>query len=803
MRRPLALFAALAGVLLISLPTATALPKLIAPGQAAKCAPTGNRFCAGSATADITPPVTSPQFAYTFRHCAVATPVDAASHAVGSQDHVEEFAFWLAGGGPGCTQPDAEAYSKTFPPSEGTYGRLQANAFVLDDGSGRRVAIVQADLGGIPGELHDAVAARTRAVGIDVDNLMISATHTHGSVGGIFAGGGYAALGGDLYDQRIVDAVAGGIANAVIRAAGKLAPSKLAVGFGEINGANGNRQTGAWSLNPEARDAIDGPQATRLMVIRIDRYDGLPLGVITNFTNHGVIHGTFNYFLTGDNQGQATRQVSRAIRARAQAAGIDIPDDWQIVDTLTNGPAGDITPRSDDGGWSWKAYGQGLVEDPAFKQFARMENAGARQVGEAVRLWEELGSRLTNKVKLDYRADWVCLCGQDVGNDPHDQYDREDIVPRGQPENFHADDPNYFGTSDIPILGTDDGTSFDRTAFPGHHRKKPRLIAAGKNVVEAEAARVQVMRINDLGLVTMPGEPTIQMGRRIERSVKAASGGVFSNVVNVGLANDYVSYMSTTQEYEGYRYEGMFSLWGQQTGNLFKERLVSLTGWMLRGEKVPECTRERGCLRATPVGTVSAAPPRFAPDLAAGTADAQPAPAVERFDGVRFTWIGGSPGAEWSPDDAVVEVQRQNDDGSWSTVATDLDPEVPLRYRKRAALHTWTAYYDLTKDAPVGTYRFVVTGHAGTAGGGKSDYSVTSSPFTVAPSTDLTIANVAGSWRVVHPAPDGAANFRYREKVSSTAVVDPAYSLTPGTTIPAGAIVDAWGNTNGRDLTVG
>jgi neutral ceramidase len=803
MRRRLALFAALAGVLLISLPTAIALPGGLAPGQARKCAPQGSRFCAGSATADITPPVTSPQFAYTFRHCGLAIPNDTANHVVGAHEHVEEFAFWLAGGGPGCTQPDTEAYSKTFPPSEGTYGRLMANAFVLDDGAGRRVAIVQADLGGIPGELHDAVAARTEAAGVTVDNLMISATHTHGSVGGIFASGGYAALGGDLYDQRIVDAVADGIANAVIRAAGKLAPAKMAVGFGEIHGANGNRQTGAWSLNPEARDGIDGPQATRLMVIRVDRYDGLPLGVITNFTNHGVIHGTFNYFLTGDNQGQATRQVSRAIRARAEAAGVDIPDDWQIVDALTNGPAGDITPRSDDGGWDWSAYGEGLIEDPAFKQFARMENGGARQVNEAVELWDSLGDDLTSDVRLDYRSDWVCFCGQDVGNDPHDHYDREDIVPHGHDEHFHEDDPNYFGTSDTPILGTDDGTSFDSTVFPGQHRKKPRIIAAGKNVMEPEAARIQVMRINDLALVTMPGEPTIQMGRRIERSIKEASGGAFNHVVNVGLANDYVSYMSTTQEYEAYRYEGMFTLWGQQTGNMLKERLLSLTGWMLRGESVPECTRERGCLRATPVLEVPVAPPRFAPDVAAGTADTQPASAIERFDGVRFTWIGGSPGSEWSPDDAVVEVQRQNQDGSWSTVATDLDPEVPLRYRKRATLHTWTAHYDLTKDAPVGTYRFLVTGHAGTAGGGRSDYVIESSPFTVSPSTDLTVANIGGEWKVVHPAPNGAVNFRYREKVSTTAVVDSAYSLTPGTTIPAGAIVDAWGNTNGQAVTVG
>ena len=161
-------------------------------------------FCAGAATGDITPPITSPQWAYTARNCPEATAVDVAGNTADPQNHVEEGQAYLLKGGPHCVAgkiaPDTDLYSKSWPGTEGTFGRLQANTYVLDDGRGNRVAIIQADLGGIPGELHTYVANHIPGLGIDQAHLLISATHDHGSVGGMWLGAGYAALGGDEYD---------------------------------------------------------------------------------------------------------------------------------------------------------------------------------------------------------------------------------------------------------------------------------------------------------------------------------------------------------------------------------------------------------------------------------------------------------------------------------------------------------------------------------------------------------------------------------------------------------------------------
>ncbi|MCW2571127.1 MAG: Ceramidase [Frankiales bacterium] len=809
--RVLSVLTACAVVVLGAPVAASAAPVAAATVLPAAACTTGV-FCAGAATGDITPPVTSPQWAYTARNCAEAVAAESSGYTVDPSNHLEEGASYLLGGGPACTAnkaaPDTELYAKTWPPSQGTYGRLQANAYVLDDGKGQRVAIVQADLGGIPGEVDTYVADHLAAVGIDRAHLLISATHTHGSVGAMWQNIGYAALGGDEYDPRVFYAVANGLVDTITRAVGRLAPAKLAVGIGQITNANHSRRSGAFHLDPESNPAILSPADTqnayRFVAMRIDRLDGVPLGLITNFSNHGVIVETFNYYLNGDQASETTRSVSSAIRAAAQADGVTFPPGWQVVDALTNGAQGDITPEADNGGWpdgTYDAYGYdgSLDRSPPFGQFAKMENGGMRQTPEAVRLWRELGSQLTTDVTLDARMDFVCFCGQAVPDDPNDPYDGDNYAPANA-----SDDSAYHATSRQAILGTGDGTSFDQTVFPSHHHEKPLIVGAPG--VSPYTARVQVLRINDIGLASVPGEPTIQMGRRIERSVQAAAGGLFKDVFVVGLANDYSSYMATTQEYETYEYEGSFSLFGMQTGNLLKLRLSHLAELMKAGQPVPACTLDRDCLEPPPTTELAIAPTATTVDVLAGTPEKQPVD-VQRFTGTSFSWIGGGPSAEWTQNDAVVELQRQSGT-TWQTVASDLDSTLPVHYDKCGSENHWTAFTDPTVDAVAGHYRFHVTGHTAVAAGVVNPYVLDSSAFDVSPYTFATVIPTgAGTYTVGNPTPEALANFRYRPKTNTAASIDgggATFTLAPGQTrvIQPGGITDAYGNTNSQTITV-
>ena len=797
----------------------------------AKCG-TGGVFCAGAATGDITPPITSPQWAYTARNCPEATAVDVAGHTADPQNHVEEGQAYLLNGGPHCVAgkiaPDTDLYSKTWPGTEGTFGRLQANTYVLDDGKGQRVAIIQADLGGIPGELDTYVANHIPGLGIDQAHLLISATHDHGSVGGMWLGAGYAAIGGDEYDPRVFTAVGTGMVNAIKEAVSKLTPAKLAYGFGSIDNANHNRDQGSRSLDPEAKLGTDPTNAPRLMVMRIDTTRGIPLGVISNFANHGIIHGTFNYYYSGDNQGSTTRMVARGVRAAAMAQGVKFPAGWKVVDSMLNGAVGDITPEADDGGWptsDFTTYGDASAfDDPNSQQFARMENGGMRQAPEAIRVWADLGKRLSSNVTLDSRFDYICMCSQVVPDDPFDPYSHAPYVPAN-------DDPAYGRVSTNAVLGAggiSDAPSqtnvlkglplpgpsgpcdtflncFAATVIPAHHLERPTLTASAG--VSPYNTRVQVMRINDLALAAMPGEPTIQMGRRTERSILRAAPGIFKNAITVGLANDYASYFPTIQEYESYHYEGSFSLFGQQTGNVLKARLVHLAQLMQANQPVEACTLDRACFMPPDSLAPTAAPTPLVPDVQAGTIEAQPSN-IRRFSATNFQWIGGGPSAEWNQGQPMVQLQRQQGPG-WTTVATDLDTEVPVHYVKNGDLNHWEAFFDTTRDWPTGGYRFHVTGHSATGPASIAPYTLDSATFAIAPYAGLTLARTSpGNYEVEYPAPTGGVTYRYREKLARTATVNGRYPavfhLSPGEvlTVPAGGIVDAWGNRNTAPLTV-
>src|SRR3954463_12894920 len=155
---------------------------------------------AGGAAADITPPIGTPMFAYTARS-KIANPEHLATAP-------ELFA-----------DPDPNLYAKSFVASRGIHTRVLARALVLRQGA-TKLALVQADLGGLPYALTQSVLDRIRSTGIDGDHLLLSATHTHSSTGPIWPldNVGYASLGGDLFDPRIFELTADGIADAILRA---------------------------------------------------------------------------------------------------------------------------------------------------------------------------------------------------------------------------------------------------------------------------------------------------------------------------------------------------------------------------------------------------------------------------------------------------------------------------------------------------------------------------------------------------------------------------------------------------------
>ena len=91
---------------------------------------------------------------------------------------------------------------------------------------------------------------------------------------------------------------------------------------------------------------------------------------------------------------------------------------------------------------------------------------------------------------------------------------------------------------------------------------------------------VQVIRIGDLLMVTVPGEATAEMGARIKDAVLGEAQSIdptITSVALVGLANQFVSYFTTPEEYAAQHYEGGSTIFGPRAGEYLQHALVSFT----------------------------------------------------------------------------------------------------------------------------------------------------------------------------------------------------------------------------------
>jgi neutral ceramidase len=101
------------------------------------------------------------------------------------------------------------------------------------------------------------------------------------------------------------------------------------------------------------------------------------------------------------------------------------------------------------------------------------------------------------------------------------------------------------------------------------------------------AAPLLALRLGDRLLATIPGEMTTEMGRRLRASVGTAVAGAGRKVLVAGLANEYIYYWTTPEEYQAQHYEGGSTLYGPYAGNFLLASHVELGGRLARDEPAP------------------------------------------------------------------------------------------------------------------------------------------------------------------------------------------------------------------------
>ncbi|CDP09136.1 unnamed protein product [Coffea canephora] len=313
----------------------------------------------------------------------------------------------------------------------------------------------------------------------------------------------------------------------------------------------------------------------------------------------------------------ATKFMSMARRVRSALRLADRP---RFVSAYCQTNCGDVSPNvlgafcrdtglpcdfnhSTCGGKNELCYGRG----PGYPdEFESTRIIGERQFKKAVDLFNKASEQLAGKV--DYRHTYLDFSKLEV-TIPKQGGGTEVVktCPAAMGFAFAAGTTDGPGAFDFK-QGDSQGNAFwklvrDLLKTPDKEQvdcqqPKPILLDTGEMKEPYDWAPsilpIQILRIGQLVILTVPGEFTTMSGRRLRDAVKAvltSSTGQFNGNVHVviaGLSNTYSQYITTFEEYEIQRYEGASTLFGPHTLSAYIQEFKKLATALASGQPVQQ-----------------------------------------------------------------------------------------------------------------------------------------------------------------------------------------------------------------------
>jgi neutral ceramidase len=464
--------------------------------------------------------------------------------------------------------------------------RLWVRAFYLSDGQGHQLVLGSADLFVLPGSLHDRVAKNVARLGVAPGEILLAATHTHQSPGNFASASVYNEFGSresgyapELFEflvSRVTEAVEIAIADANRTQGAKV---DLVRYEGRLDDLLLNRAPREFLLNPDAqrvmnsldpRDPTDWdckrkelepeefwglPGCPRLRAVDRSmslleiRRDGNRVGLLIFASVHPTVLHHNAALYSSDFTGQAVSALERVWHSSRN---------YPVV-AFFNGAEGDVVARRTS---------RDLLD------VARLSRRFAAAVEDTLNHLPPHSEALQLEAKYDE--------GREA---------RGSSCVSGERAYTLATDP-AFGVATLGGAEGDRTVLYDlgwRTGVVGRakHGQGPKLpgldsaVLRGFNLTNLLAGSwkypaflpVSYVRIGSLVLAGVPVEMTTRASfivrselqdpdiRVAVGALNSAPGGV-SRVRIVGLANDYASYVTTTEEYMAQEYIGASTIWG-------------------------------------------------------------------------------------------------------------------------------------------------------------------------------------------------------------------------------------------------
>ena len=614
----------------------------------------------------------------------------------------------------------------------GQHTRLYARAIVLKQGD-KKVALIAGDLNAWPGGLLKHAAEMNKDRGFSEQNVLASASHTHAAATGFYNYGTYNTafmqadnptefkIADTAADPQLYAFMVRQVAAAIRRADDDLEPAEVGWGFTTIFGLTANRSieahladhgifvdygSGSVAMDPLGyADTID-PEVNVLRVDHVKKGRHTPIGIWSTFADHGTVNKyEFNYY-NRDHHGSATQVVEAKIRKLGR-----VPRGQDVVNAYGNTDEGDQSA--------------GLTRDGP----AAADYVGRIEAAAMLRAWRQAGRHMSAAPVFDQRWTRVCFCGGE-GSDSH-------------------------AVTGLPLFtGSEEGRGplYDETHQPFEGRTGPERGPQGAKLQVTDqtgsvpaAVPLIALRIADRMIVSIPGEMSEEMGKRVRAAVLAAvPGSGVTRAVISGLANEYLQYFVTPEEYERQHYEGGSTLYGKNSSLLLQMADADLAKALVEGKPAPTP------YDFDPTNGVSTDGPAFPDGADRGRADAQPA-AVQRLQQAEFRWSGGERAYDRPVDKPFVTIQRRGRDKRWHHVTSDLGLQIIWSVDPSGL---YSARWEVPLSQRTGNYRFVVTA---------KKYHLSSKPFRVSPSTALTLVD----GKLAYPKPVVNKDITYRPEFAS------------------------------------
>ena len=426
---------------------------------------------------------------------------------------------------------------------------MYATALVLSDGK-QKFAMVDIDCLSIR-KMDNVIRQAAERTGIPASHIRLGATHTH-------AGPAYQEEKGpvgkdpklylpviDAYERLVEEKIVG----AIIEATSKLRPAHIygAKGVGTIN--INRRVRGTASTPPAVGTNPDGFVDRDLIVFRIDDASGKPYAVLVNFQCHGTTLTFENKLISPDWVGMVRKTIETAMPG--------------VLSLYFQGAAGNQGPIEGGTGDVAVAHRLGSILGHQAAALAfEIETVRREPVLEGFTESTAFATRQPWRVKGP-RSGTLAFASVLV-DVPRRTYTSEEIARMAA----QVDDAR------TRLAALKNGSAWDKYQAEARLRRAEDLLRKWKMppVSAPLQVEVQALRIGDVALIAMPGEPFAEIGAGVR--AKSPFPFTFFCGYSNGKGGDY---MPTASEYEHGGYEVERTPYGPQAADKVIAAAVKLS----------------------------------------------------------------------------------------------------------------------------------------------------------------------------------------------------------------------------------